>query len=115
MQNVVTYQCTHFNNNLNHSELEFSASMTCDDVCDWLKQNNLSEKDVHPFRRKSRAKIPSYINVTTMIEQEVDGETLLELSSTTDFEGLLQCSFTLGAKTKLKKLMAAVCKGPSGR
>ena len=104
-----------FTNNLNHSELEFSASMTCDDVCDWLKQNNLSDKDIISFRSESRAKIFSWINAITMAEQEVDGETLLELSSSTDFEDLLQCSFTLGAKTKLKKLMAAVSKGPSGR
>ena len=49
-----------------------------------------------------------------MTEQEVDGETFFELSPTTDLEGLLQCNFTLGAKTKLKKLMATVCKHPSG-
>ena len=38
-----------------HAELVFSADMTCDDLCDWLKQNNLSDKDILPFRSKSRS------------------------------------------------------------
>ena len=35
------------------TELEFSAAMTCDDVCDWLKQNNLSDDDILHFRSRS--------------------------------------------------------------
>ena len=36
-----------------YTELEFSAAMTCDDVCDWLKQNNIPNKDILPFRSRS--------------------------------------------------------------
>ena len=36
-----------------YTELEFSEAMTCDDVCDWLKQNHLSDEDVLPFRSRS--------------------------------------------------------------
>ena len=40
-----------------NAELEFSATMTCDDICNWLKQNDMSEKDILPFRSKSRSTI----------------------------------------------------------
>ena len=40
-----------------YTELEFSEAMTCDDVCDWLKQNNLSDEDILSFRSKSRSRI----------------------------------------------------------
>ena len=40
-----------------NAELEFSAAMTCDDICNWLKQNDMSEKDILPFRSKSRSTI----------------------------------------------------------
>ena len=53
----------------------------------------------------------------TPIGQEICGESFLELSSSSDFELLLElkCAFTFGAKTKLKKLMASICTGPSGK
>ena len=47
-------------------------------------------------------------------EQEVDGETFRELSSCSDIKQELQCTFTLGAKRKLEKLMASISEGPSG-
>ena len=48
-------------------------------------------------------------------EQEIDGESFLELSSRDDFEHILQITYTYGIKTKLKKLMAAISASPSGR
>ena len=45
---------TQLHNYQNNVELEFSSDMTCDDVCDWLKQNNLSDKDIFHFRSKSK-------------------------------------------------------------
>ena len=53
-------------------------------------------------------------SVVCIAEQNVDGETFLDLSSKSDYEHLLHHDFTLGAKTKLNKLMKAVCKGPIG-
>ena len=47
-------------------------------------------------------------------EQEVDGESFRELSSSSDPECQLQCTFTFGGKRKLRKLMASICAGPSG-
>ena len=53
-------------------------------------------------------------SVVYIAEQKVDGETFLDLSSKSDYEQLLHHNFTLGAKTKLNKLMKAVFKGPTG-
>ena len=46
-------------------------------------------------------------------DEQVDGQAFLELSSSTDFEQLLRCTFTFGVRTKLKNIMAAICKRPS--
>ena len=54
------------------------------------------------------------INVVFIAEQKVDGETFLDLSSKSDYEHRLQHNFTLGAKTKLNKLMKEIRKGPTG-
>ena len=47
-------------------------------------------------------------------DEEVDGESFHQLSSSSDIEGQLQCKFTFGGKSKLQKLMASVCTRPSG-
>ena len=46
--------------------------------------------------------------------EDVDGEAFYELSSSGDIEGELQCKFTFGGKSKLKKLVASICTRPSG-
>ena len=46
-------------------------------------------------------------------DEQVDGQAFIELSSSNDFEQLLQCKFTFGVRTKLKNIMAAICKHPS--
>ena len=53
-------------------------------------------------------------SVVYIAEQKVDGETFLYLSSKSDYEHLFHNNLTLGATTKLNKLMKAVCKGPTG-
>ena len=50
-----------------YTELEFSETMTCDDVCDWLKQNNLSDEDILPFRSRLLKPITSYSAVKSCL------------------------------------------------
>ena len=48
-------------------------------------------------------------------EQDFDGEAFRELSSCDDIEDELQCTFTLGGKRKLEKVLASIqVLGPSG-